>query len=72
MVLKKLVVDDKILVAFQERYEIGSGPWPKYISDILNKRLLGVKIENATKEEFLKYKRTRKKKLTSPIQGVLI
>ena len=73
MAYKKLMADDKIIVAFCDRRKRFDDEdpvqlYPQYIDRILNKKLSGVRVESATGEEFKKYKRTRKNKQAPPVQ----
>jgi hypothetical protein len=62
MAYKKLVVDGKPVVAFN----YPRNDYPNYVGKYLH--LAGVEIKPATKEEFLKYKRTRKQTKPEPDQ----
>ena len=58
MAYKKMTVDGLTVVAFQTRMDCDQEINPIYIQRYIG--LSGIKIKQATGEEYLKYKRTRK------------
>ena len=62
MAYKKMTVDWKIVVAFTDRRVCDIFEPPLYIQRYLG--LKGVQVSSATGQEYKKYKRTRKNRLT--------
>ena len=62
MAYRKMTVDGKTIVAFQDRRDCDQFVNPKYIQRYVG--LAGIKIEKATGVEYWKYKRTRKNRLS--------
>ena len=62
MAYRKMTVDGKIIVAFQTRMDCDVESNPVYIQRYVG--LAGIKIKKATGQEYQKYKRTRKNRLS--------